>query len=392
MKKYARLLLLGFCFMITSPVLSSNQTETPTTVPDKTGMSSDVITLAKKMGIGWNLGNSLEACKGNIAGETLWKNPVTTKALIDSVKAAGFNTVRIPCAWSGYIEDEHTYGIKPSWLARVKEVVDYCIDNDMYVIINIHWDGGWLEENPTYDKQDAVNKKQKALWEQIAIYFRDYDEHLLFAGTNEVRLGYDTPAIENVTVQMSYNQTFVDAVRATGGKNTWRNLLVQTYNTNIDHGVDFMKMPVDPTPDRMMVEVHYYDPYEFCLNVDNTVFLWGKNFTGKGTIRRGQEDFVDKQFGRMKSAFVDKGIPVVLGEYGVILRSSLKRKDYIRHIEARNYYLNYVTKAAIAHGMVPIYWDNGGTGNKAFGLFNRATGEQIHRDAITAIISAGEIE
>lgn len=359
-------------------------------VADKTGMANDATALAIKMGLGWNLGNTLEATDGTTAGETSWGNPKASQTLIDAVKAAGFNTIRIPCAWNAYIEDESTYKIKDSWLVRVAEVVDYCVNNDMYAIINIHWDGGWLEENPTYDKQAEVNKKQKALWEQIAVYFRDYDEHLLFAGTNEVHADYNTPSAENIEVQQSYNQTFVNAVRSTGGKNTWRNLIVQSYNTNIDYAVDYMKMPSDPTANRIMAEVHFYDPYEFCLQEANTVFLWGKDFTGAGTASWGQEDWVDKQFGRMKANFADRGIPVVLGEYSPTLRMSLNATDYANHVKSRNYYLNYVTKAAVQNGIIPVYWDNGPTGDMASGLFNRLTGEQVHTDAIKSIIDGGK--
>ncbi|MBB4034283.1 endoglucanase [Dysgonomonas hofstadii] len=358
---------------------------------DKTGMDSDAPALAAKMGIGWNLGNSLEATSGTSASETMWGNPKTTQTLIDGVKAAGFNTVRIPCAWSAYIEDEATYRIKDSWLARVSEVVDYCLNNDMYAIINIHWDGGWLEENPTYDKQAEANKKQKALWEQIAVYFRDYDEHLLFAGTNEVHANYNEPSSENVEVQLSYNQTFIDAVRSTGGKNAWRNLIVQSYNTNIDYAVKYLEMPVDPTSERMMAEIHYYDPYEFCIQEANTVFLWGKDFTGMtGVATWGLEDWADTQFNKMKTNFTDKGIPVIMGEYAATLRTSLSTADYANHVKARNYYLNYITKSAIENGIVPVYWDNGPTGDNASGLFNRTTGEKVHTDAIEAIISAGK--
>lgn len=367
------------------------QTATALTIAaDKAGMDDNALALAAKMGKGWNLGNTLEATDGTNAGETSWGNPKASQTLINGVKAAGFNTVRIPCAWNAYIEDGTTYRIKDSWLARVKEVVDYCVSIDMYAIINIHWDGGWLEENPTYDKQEEVNKKQKALWEQIAVYFRDYDEHLLFAGTNEVHANYNTPSAENIEVQESYNQTFVDAVRSTGGRNAWRNLIVQSYNTNIDNAVNYMTMPTDPTVNRIMAEVHFYDPYEFCLREDNTVFLWGKDFSGTGTASWGQEDWVDTQFARMKTSFVDKGVPVVLGEYGAILRTSLGTSDYTNHLKARNNYLRYVTGVAINNGLVPVYWDNGGTGDKGMGLFNRSTGEQVHADAIEAIISAGK--
>lgn len=360
---------------------------------DKTGMASDAPALAAKLKLGWNLGNSLEVP----GGETGWGNPATTKKLIDAVKAAGFTTVRIPCAWSSYVEGISTSNIRQSWLARVKEVVDYCVDNNMYAIINIHWDGGWLEENPQYVTQTTVLKKEKAIWEQIATYFRDYDEHLLFAGTNEVHnTDYSNPTAENLAVQASFNQTFVDAVRSTGGRNAWRNLIVQSFNTSIEHAIAHLKMPTDPTTGRLMAEVHYYDPYEYALMEKNeswaTVkYFWGKEggFDQYGEVSNwGQEDYVREQFGKMKSNFVDKGIPVIIGEYGATYRV-VSDAELQKQVEAsRNYYFGYVTKTALANDIVPIYWDNGSTGANGCGLFDRATGKQVHADAIQAIVTA----
>ncbi|MDR1879835.1 MAG: cellulase family glycosylhydrolase [Tannerellaceae bacterium] len=355
--------------------------------PDQTGMTSDAPALAPQMKIGWNLGNSLEACSATSAGETLWGNPKTTKRLIDSVKTAGFNTVRIPCAWNGYIEDPENFKIRASWLKRVQEVVDYCIDNEMYALLNIHWGGGWLEENPFYASREAVNKKQQALWKQIAIHFRDYDEHLLFAGTNEVHADYGNPSPENIEVQLSYNQTFVDAVRATGGRNACRNLVVQAYNTNIGHAVDYFELPEDAAQNRLMLEVHYYDPYDFCLDASSAIYLWGKDYTGRNVSSWGQEDWVDERFALMKTHFIDRGIPVILGEYCATLRSSLNGAAKDNHIISRNYYLHYVTRKALENGLVPLYWDNGHTGDNGSGLFNRSTGNQVHPDAIRSIIS-----
>lgn len=369
-----------------------------TIASDATGMSSDAKALSAKMGIGWNLGNSLEACSSStVASETMWGNPKTTKTLIDAVKSAGFNTIRIPCAWSGYMEDQTTYKIKDSWFARVKEVVDYCIANNMYVILNSHWDGGWRDENPFYAQQSAINEKQKALWEQIAVYFRDYDEHLIFAGTNEV--GHDAstaPTAENITVQMSFNQTFVDAVRSTGGKNTYRNLLVQAYNTNIDLAVSSLKMPTDATSNRLMAEIHYYDPSDYCILTEDASwatmkYYWGKEagYDQYGAISSwGQEDWARTQFAKLKTNFIDKNIPVIMGEFGNMYREIADASKQAHVTASRNYYLKYITSQAIANGVVPVYWDNGVTGNNGNGLFNRNTGEQAHADAISALIHA----
>lgn len=358
--------------------------------PVSAGVTSNAADLAKKLRVGWNLGNALEAASSpTSASETLWGNPKTTKGLIDAVKAAGFNAVRIPCAWSGYIEDQNTHRIKDAWLERVKEVVDYCVDNDMYAIINIHWDGGWLEEHPFYASQAEVNAKQKALWEQIAAYFRDYDEQLLFAGTNEVRANYNEPTAEHNEVQQSYNQTFVDAVRSTGGRNAYRNLIVQAYNTNIQWGVKYLRMPNDPASNRLMAEVHYYDPWNFAGNENSMEYLWGSAFANSPNVSTwGQESWVDEQFGFMKTHFVDKGIPVILGEYGAILRSGLNDAIALQnHKKARQTYLTYVTKTAIANGLIPFYWDNGATGHNGFGLFNRNNNSIAHPDAVGAIMN-----
>jgi aryl-phospho-beta-D-glucosidase BglC (GH1 family) len=196
------------------------------------------------------------------------------------VKAAGFNTVRLPCAWDSYLENRSTAKIRASWLARVKEVIDYCYKNNMYVILNIHWDGGWLENNVTTAKQAENNAKQKAIWQQIAMHLREYDDHLLFAGTNE-------PNVDNaaqMTVLYSYLQTFIDAVRQTGGRNAYRTLVVQGPSTDIAKTNQLMtRMPNDDVPNRLMAEVHYYTPWNFCgMDKDET---WGKMFYYWGSAR-----------------------------------------------------------------------------------------------------------
>jgi endoglucanase len=351
---------------------------------DLNGMTSDALVLAKNMKAGWNLGNSLEVP----GSETGWGNAKATQLLIDSVKAAGFNTIRLPCAWNSYVQDLATWKIRDSWLARVKEVIDYCYKNNMYVILNIHWDNGWLENNPTYVKQSIVNSKQRALWEQIAVYFRDYDEHLLFAGSNEVNINWGTPTMENITVQQSYLQTFVSAVRSTGGKNYYRHLVVQAYSTNIGYAKSYLKIPFDSVSKRIFVEVHYYDPWDFCGDEGATAKkYWGAPYATLGVSSWGQEDWVSTQFGVMKTNFVNKGYPVILGEYGAIRRSALTGTALTSHLASRAYYLNYVTKTAKANGMVPCYWDNGGSGNNAFGIFDRATGVAFDRQSLNAVIS-----
>ena len=344
--------------------------------------------LAQGMTIGWNLGNSLEVP----TGETDWGNPATTKRLIDSVAEAGFNVLRIPTAWNSYA-DPVTLVIDPDWLARVEEVVNYGLDNDMYVILNSHWDGGWLEEKPFYADQEAVNAKQRSYWTQIATHFAAYDEHLLFAGTNEVRADYGDPTREYIEVQQSYLQTFVDAVRATGGNNLNRSLIVQTYNTNIWHGLEHFTLPTDAVADRLFVEVHSYDPYGFTLNtnLNEACTVWGTPWATGDVCNWGQEDYHEDLFARVKAKWVDEGVPVILGEFGVVKRSSLAGQALADHLASREYYLEYVVTGARESGMVPVYWDNGWAGENGFALFDRTTGAIVDRGAVDALTAEATV-
>jgi endoglucanase len=285
---------------------TGTSTDTNTSSSGNSGLGA--VQFSQKMGAGWNLGNSLEAMgPGN---ETIWGNPVVTQQLISSVKAAGFKTIRIPVAWSVF-SNASNYTIDPAWLNRVEEVVNYALKADMYVIMNEHWDGGWLN-HPFYANQQSLNNRLSIMWTQIAKRFRDYDHRLLFAGTNEVlnEGDYGAPTKEMVEVQNSFNQTFVNAVRATGGKNADRYLVAQAFNTNIDHAVNFFVLPKDTISNRLFVEVHYYDPYNFTLNADNVTTEWpSKSETW------ANEAWVDGQMRKMKTNFVDKGVAVILGEY-----------------------------------------------------------------------------
>ena len=355
---------------------------------DLTGMSSSAVQLAANIRLGWNLGNTLEA----IGGETAWGNPKASKALIDLVKQNGFNAVRIPCSWNQYMANATTAELKKEWLDRVKEVIQYCVDNDMYALLNIHWDGGWLENNVTADKQVANNAKQKAFWEQIATHMRDFDEHLLFCSTNE-------PNVENaeqMSVLNSYHQTFVNAVRSTGGRNAYRVLVVQGPSTDIEKTDDLMTaLPTDVVSDRMMAEIHFYTPYQFCLMTEDATwgkmfYYWGNGFHSETDASRnatwGEEEAVDNLFASMKTKFVDNGIPVVLGEYAAIRRTSLTGDALTRHLASRAHYLTYVTRQALANGLLPFYWDAGGLGDLGSGLFDRQTNTVFDEQALNAIL------
>ena len=333
--------------------------------------------LYEKMTVGWNLGNSLDAVGSGLSSETAWGNPKTEKELIDAVKEAGFDVVRIPVTWMGHFDNE-TYTIDTEWLARVKEVVDYVIDNDMYAVINIHHDGNdtaqsWLTPAPS--DEDSMVSQFETLWKQIAEYFNEYDEHLMFAGMNEFHKGYSNPSSEYLRITDRLNQSFVDTVRATGGNNEKRILIVQAYNTNGDASLK-MTVPTDTVSDKLMVEIHFYDPWNFAGEGKGD---WGK--TGTNTDSWGQEDWVYDIFGRIKAKFVDNNIPVILGEYGAVNNKN-GNNDH------RRYYVEYVTKAAKENGILPIWWDNGndsGSG-EAFSLFNRYMYTKLHEDIHGAIM------
>ncbi|WP_281227125.1 cellulase family glycosylhydrolase [Flavobacterium aquiphilum] len=353
---------------------------------DATGMANSATDLAAKIKLGWNIGNTLEAT----GGETAWGNPKVTKALIDLVKANGFNAIRIPCSWNQYLANTTTAQIKADWLNRVKEVVQYCVDNDMYVIVNIHWDGGWLENNVTEAKKIENNAKQKAFWEQIATNLRGFDEHLLFASANE-------PNVDNATqmsVLTSYHQTFIDAVRSTGGKNAYRTLIIQGPTTDIEKTNKLMlTLPTDNVANKMMVEVHYYTPYQFCLmdkdaDWGKMFYYWGATNHSTTDLTRnptwGEEADLEKFFKSMKSQFVDKGIPVVLGEFGAI-RRDLTGDALTLHLNSRAYFLKTVVKQAKANGMLPFYWDAGNLGTNTMSLFNRTNNTVYDQQALTAL-------
>lgn len=340
---------------------------------DLTGMESTAVEMASRIKLGWNIGNTMEA----IGSETAWGNPMIDNPLIQLVKDSGFDAIRIPASWDQYA-NQGTAEIDPQWLNRVKDVVEICLSNDMPVILNIHWDGGWLENNITVDKQEENNAKQRAFWQQIATHLRDYDERLMFAGTNE-------PNVENaeqMDVLMSYHQTFIDAVRETGGKNAYRILVVQGPSTDIEKTHQLMtQLPVDTVPNRMMAEVHFYTPYQFTLMGEdadwgNQFFYWGSNYhSATDTAHNptwGEEDFINELFVTMKQQFVDNGIPVVLGEYSAMRRTDqLSGENLDLHLQSRAYWHEFVTERALANGLLPFYWDAGGLDNHSSGIFDR---------------------
>jgi len=355
--------------------------------PDQTGMRNlSSVEIAKEMVPGWNVGNSLDA----IGGETVWGNPLISQRLIDSIKAAGFKAVRIPVAWSNF-SDAASFTINSTFMSRVEEVVNYVLKDSMYAIINEHWDNGWMQ--PTYAQQTYVNNRLAIMWKQSAIHFRDYGDHLIFAGMNEVMVtnNYNPPTVEYYAVQNSFNQTFVTTVRSTGGRNFYRHLAVQGFNTNIDNTVSGFIIPTDVTQSRLIVEVHYYDPYDFTMKTSSGfVTQWGTN--APQSEAWANESWADGEFQKMKTNYIDKGYAVILGEYGVIARLNLGNAALNAAFAGyRRYYMDYITRSLERHGLVPFYWDNGYTLDAGFGIFDRSTGARVYPDIINAIVDTTDI-
>lgn len=348
------------------------------------GAQTTATDIINAMSPGWNLGNTLEAKhwngadlynnKAGLDAETSWQSTKTTQQVIDFVKEQGFRSVRIPCAWvCGHISDAANYTIDAKWMARVKEVVDYCITDGLYVVLNDHWDGGWLEEHIA-DTDAAVIEKNKtvltAIWTQIAETFKDYDEHLLFAGLNEPNTE-DTPKTSTINNLISYNQTFIDAVRATGGQNATRVLVVQGPSTNIDKTVKYASRYLqlnDPAEQRLAIEVHYYHPWQFWgMEKDESwgkvFYYWGSGNHYSGSQHNatwGEESDMKQQLQQMKTNFVDKGMPVVIGEFGANWRdlSGLTGESQEKHdASIRSHYKELHRLSKELGGMVPMTWD-----------------------------------
>ena len=306
--------------------------------------------LVHEMGNGTNLGNTMEACDTNIGSiysynpsyyETAWGQPITTQEMIQGMKDAGFDTLRIPVAWMTNATDLATtgdYTIAPEYLDRVEEIVQWALDADMYVIINDHWDGGWygMFGSETQATRDLAMEAYIGMWTQIAQRFEKYDYHLIFEGANEeIGARFDENSTlycsDSVTTYLSdderyalanqVNQAFVDTIRGTGGNNAYRFLLIPGYGTNIANTCDDrFVMPTDTVENRLLVSVHYYDPWSYCGDGQSTV-KWGT----KSDIQYMMDTLAQM------TKFTDQGYGVVIGEYGVLYSDFVQDNTDLYH-------------------------------------------------------------
>ena len=356
-------------------VHSTTTSEKPQTTDISDFTTQEII---NDMGVGINLGNTFESCGSWINSssvsnyEMAWGSCIITEDIIKGYKNAGFGVVRVPVAWSNMMGSNQQ--INDDDLEIVKKVVTWIIDNDMYVILNVHWDGGWInnynESGMSFSKTyDECKKKYTAIWTRLCEEFGDFDEHLMFESLNEEgcfddlwnRWGGTNGKSEAYGLLNDINQIFVDLVRASGKNNSTRHLLIAGYATDIDLTCDSaFKMPNDPE-ERCAVSVHYYTPPGFCILTEDAD--WGKASSTWGTT--SEVNALKKYFNQLKTTFVDKGVPVIIGEYGC--PQDNKETESIRK------FITTVSKEAIAREICPVLWDTFDRNNPTKCFYNRKT-------------------
>lgn len=362
---------------------SGKKTETAAKTPsnekttggfDKNKSSADIV---KEMKIGWNLGNSLDAIGSGLGSETAWGNPKTTEKMILDIKKKGFNTVRIPVSWGRHTDEAGN--VDSQWMARVKEVVDYAYDNGMYVILNSHHDNeyydiaGCVKSKKTYEKN---TEKMTKLWTQISKTFKNYDEHLIFETMNEPRSEgsakeWSGGTAEEREIVYGLNKAIVKAIRATGGNNAYRHIMVPSYAAT--SGTNILRQMELPDDDRIIMSVHAYSPYFFAMDANGS-----SDFTDK------DKKELDKFFSDLNTIFVSNGVPVVIGEFGATNKDNL---------DDRCEWAEYYVKGARQYGITCVVWDNNSgtrSGGECFGLYNRTTGEWVFPDVASTMVKAAK--
>ena len=373
--KINRISPLSLSLIASLSLMSSCANGSDKPMPMRDITSEEVV---KEMKIGWNLGNTFDANTDKIEDgepseyETAWGNPETTKEMVDGIKASGFNTFRIPITWTNHFSEATDCIIDKDWLERIREVVDYGIENGMYVIINSHHDTWYVPSEENFENACNV---MTSLWTQIAIYFRNYDEHLIFEGMNEPRLigtslewngGDDTS--RGIVNQL--NALFVETVRAAGGNNQLRHLMVPPYAASgTADAINGLELPDD---EKLIVSIHAYTPYDFALNTKGTD-QWD-------CANSADTDSIDMLMELLDKRFVSNGIPVVIGEFGALNKSNS---------EQRCDWTEYYVRAAAQKNITCIWWDNGtfyGSGER-LGIFDRELREWVYPEILEAMMN-----
>lgn len=334
--------------------------------------------ITEEMKIGWNLGNSLDALDGTgLESETSWGNPKTTEKMLLDIKEKGFNTIRIPVTWGIHTDSEGN--IDNEWLERVKEVVNYAYNNDMYVILNSHHDNDYYDIEACMANEDtyAANfKKMSSLWTQIADTFKDYGERLLFETMNEPRTEgseneWSGGTAEEREIVYALNEIIVKAIRATGGNNEYRHIIVPDYGAN--NQADILRKMKLPDDDRIIVSVHAYSPYSFAMDEK-----------GSSEFSIDDEKELDKLFRQLNKIFISKDIPAIIGEFGATNKENL---------DERCAWAECFVKCAGQYGIPCIVWDNNigrKSGAECFGLYDRNSEEWVFPEIAQTMVKAAD--
>lgn len=360
------------------------------------GVNSEANKFVRSMKIGWNLGNTFDAHSDHNKGDEMayesdWCGIVTSKEMVDEIKAAGFKTMRIPVSWHNHVTADGNYTISEVWLNRVQEVVDYAIDNDMYVIINIHHDNSTSYMYPTTEHLEQSKVYVAAIWSQVAARFADYDEHLIMEGLNEPRLVGTSDewwldlnkqqCVEAVQCINELNQVFVDTVRAAGGNNGERYLLVAGYAASLQGATNqYFELPQDiaGNENKILVEVHAYTPYDFALRAPGE----GRSIDQWSADDRASTAEIDELMDTLYKTYVQNGIGVVIDEFGA--------RDKNGNIQARTDFAAYYVAAARQRGITCCWWDNNeftGDGEN-FGIFRRQVCSFMYPELVEGMMKA----
>ena len=396
MKKFFRVFVAGlflYAIFITScpiEIIEDDPWKDAENIEDSPWEELEHLEFVSSMKIGWNLGNALDAHSNGNHNETAWGNPRAKRELINAVANQGFGVVRIPVTWGNMIGPAPNYKVEGSLLSRVAEIVEWTRSAGMRAIINIHHDGAdssyWLSVRSadlTGENKEAIDAKFSAVWKQIAEYFKNHGNYLIFEGFNELHdggWGYTgTRNVHGVSVTTTstdltnqrirvneLNQMFVNTVRAVGNENTNRYLLIHGLVTRpSETWASHFTMPNDPAKNRLIVGIHFYDPYQFTgdaiwttwgQKVNTTPATSENNWSGNNWAN---ESNVRNQFDQIENRFIKNNIPVIIGEYGAVNQAPGNPFAY------RKYYMEYVTKAAVDRGLIPFYWDNAGFGTNS---------------------------
>ena len=364
-------------------------------IPEITGFTqfeipdNEAMAFLKELGVGWNLGNTFDSFVDGASWfrgseldiESVWGNPKTSEALMMTLHEAGFSTVRVPVSWHEHVDENFT--ISEAWLGRVQEVVDYAINQGMHVILNTHHDVYPEYYYPSNEHYENAEKYISAIWTQLAERFQGYDDHLIFEAMNEPRLKdtsnewyYNPTSIEcqeSAECINRLNQVFVDTVRASGGNNADRYLMVPGYDAAPENTVNgVFRLPEDTADNRIIVSAHAYTPYAFALQDggDTTFAIGTNNQTGQ----------INTFMTSLYNTYIAQGIPVVIGEFGA--------RDKGGNLQERVNFAAFYVTAASARNLPCLWWDNGAfSGNgELFGLINRTTCEWTYPEIAQAIV------